>query len=444
MDAQFKDYWDAVLKQLSEAFTNVTYETLFKHLEPLNISDGYFTVYAPAGYIKDTVEHRYHKQIEGYLHKSSGLNFNLRFVAEKNLHEYTKSKRLLDEAVARSHLNSKYMFSNFVRGKSNELAYAASAAVAEKPGVTKYNPLFIYGGVGLGKTHLMHSIGNFILSRDIGKCVLYTTTENFTNEFIDAILKNKNQAFRNKYRDIDVLLLDDIQFMSKKESTQDELFHTFNTLYEANKQIVITSDQPPKELKEIEERLTSRFGNGLIIDITLPDLETRTAILEKKAEQEGMVISKDITQFIASSIVSNIRELEGALTKIMAFAKLGNSPITMSIAERELKAFITEKDKHSITIDYITEICAKYFGVSIEDMKSKRRTQNIVYPRQIAMYLCRKLADAQSLPIIGKFFGGRDHTTVIYSCDKIASELETDLKLKNVLMDLERIIKGVA
>lgn len=443
MDSQFFKIWDNVFKILNETYTHVSIETVIKPLEPLEMADGFFTVYAPEGYVRDTVEHRYSKQIEKHLRNITNLNYKLRFVSDKNeVNSNNESRKSLSEAALRSSLNSKYLFSNFVKGKSNELAYAASVAVAEKPGLTMYNPLFIYGGVGLGKTHLMHSIGNYIIEQDQNKRVIYTSTENFTNEFITALMKDKNQAFRNKFRDIDVLLIDDIQFLSDKEGTQEELFHTFNTLYNANKQIVISSDQPPKDLKTIEERLTSRFGNGLIVDITLPDFETRTAILEKKAEYEGIIVPNEVTQFIAKRIVSNIRELEGALTKVIAFSRLGNAQISVSMTEHLLRDFISGNEKREVTIDYVIETTAKYFNISTDEMKGKRRTQNIVYPRQIAMYLCRKLANVQSLPMIGQAFGGRDHSTVIHGCDKIAAELETDINLKNTLIELEKLITG--
>ena len=442
MDKSLKIKWDNVLLQLSEQFTPVTFETIFKYLEPLEISDDVFTVYAPPGFVKETVEHRYHKQIEENLHTVVDSSVKLRFIDDKNFDLYSAKKKIIDDALLISQLNSKYKFSNFVKGKSNELAYPASMAVAEKPGVTNFNPLFIYGGVGLGKTHLMHSIGNHILRKNPEAKILYTTTESFTNEYIDSLKFHTTNQFRNKYRVLDILLLDDIQFISRKDATQEELFHTFNALTNINRQIVISSDQPPKDLKDIEERLTSRFGNGLIVDITFPDFETRTAILEKKAEQEGNIVPKDVIHYIANSIDSNIRELEGALIKIIAIASFGDIPITMSIAEREIRDFISSSEKHEITIDFITNVCSEFFNVSVEELKGNRRTKNVVLPRQIAMYLCRKLADVQSLLIIGKFFGGRDHSTVVYSCDKIASEIDSDITLKNNLIELERIIKG--
>ncbi len=337
-----------------------------------------------------------------------------------------------------SNLIPKYRFENFVKGKSNELAYATAVAVSNSPGKT-YNPLFLYGGVGLGKTHLMHSIGNFVLDMDPSTKVLYCSTETFMNELINSIRQNKNQEFRNKYREIDVLLIDDIQFLSDKEGTQEEFFHTFNTLYNANKQIVISSDQPPKELRTLEDRLRSRFSWGVIVDITLPDFETRTAILEKKAEQDNIKIPKDVTKFIAKNIVSNIRDLEGALNKVSAYATLSGSPITQELAEMALKDIIINNEKPEITVEYIQQVVADYFKITPEEIKSKKRTQNITYPRQIAMYLSRKLIDI-SLPKIGELFGGRDHSTIIHGCDKITDLIENDSQIRNTVVEIEKLI----
>lgn len=442
MDSQFKSYWESALKMLEGHYTPVSFDTMIKPLEPLEMANGYFTFVAPEKFIKETVEHRYGKEIEKKLVAITGNDYKIRFYTRNELTKQQNDSGVTENSLSKSNLNGKYVFTSFVKGKSNELAYAASVAVADNPGLTMYNPLFLYGGVGLGKTHLMHSIGNYVLEQSPLKRVLYTTTESFTNEFITALIRDRNQAFRDKFRDIDVLLIDDIQFLSDKEGTQEELFHTFNALYNANKQIVISSDQPPKELKTIEERLTSRFGNGLIVDITLPDIETRIAILKKKAEIEGVEVPSEVTRFIAKNVVSNIRELEGALTKVIAFSRLGSTDITLEMTEALLKDLISGREKREITIAYIQEVTAKYFNITVEEIIGKRRTANIVYPRQIAMYLCRKLTDSQSLLAIGREFGGRDHSTIIYGSDKIAAELEKDNKLKETLIELEKIIRG--
>jgi chromosomal replication initiator protein len=312
--------------------------------------------------------------------------------------------------------------------------------VAEAPGKTRYNPLFLYGGVGLGKTHLIHAIGNAVAEMYPALKVIYVSTETFTNEFIYSIREKCTQDFKNKYREVDLLLLDDIQFLDGKEETQEEMFHTFNTLYDNGKQIVLTSDLPPKDLTTLEQRLTSRFSMGLNADLTMPDYETRTAILEKKLDMEQLSIPQNVKEFITRNIVSNIRDLEGALNKVTAYAKLTNTPITLELAENALKDQLVGSEKPEITVVYIQQVVASYYGLTVDDLKSRKRTQKIVYPRQIAMYLSRKILDV-SLPECGKQFK-RDHSTVIHSCDKVAAELEMDGNLQNVVNELERKIKG--
>ena len=315
------------------------------------------------------------------------------------------------------------------------MAHAAALAVSEAP-ARAYNPLFLYGGVGLGKTHLMHSIAHYILDQNPSAKIIYASSEKFTNELINSIRDDKNESFRNKYRNIDVLLIDDIQFITGKERTQEEFFHTFNALYEANKQIIISSDRPPKEIETLEERLRSRFEWGLIADIQSPDLETRIAILRKKAEIESLSVPEDVLLFIARTVISNIRELEGALNRILAFSSLTNKPITVELANEALKDLISKDRPKIITAEYIQEIVATYFHLKPEELKSSKRTRNIAYPRQIAMYLCRKLTDL-SLPKIGEKFGGRDHTTIIHGFEKISRELQTDIELTQMLNELE-------
>ncbi len=321
-------------------------------------------------------------------------------------------------------LNPKYTFDSFVIGNSNRFAHAASLAVAESP-AKAYNPLFIYGGVGLGKTHLMHAIGHYILNNNPKSQVVYVSSEKFTNELINSIKDDKNVEFRNKYRNIDILLVDDIQFIAGKERTQEEFFHTFNALYEANKQIIISSDRPPKEIPTLEDRLRSRFEWGLIADIQAPDFETRMAILKKKADVEKLNIPNEVMVYIATKIKSNIRELEGALIRIVAFSSLTNKEISVDLASEALKDIISSKQTRQVTIDIIQEVVANYYNLKIEDLKSARRTRNIAFPRQIAMYLSRKLTD-MSLPKIGEEFGGRDHTTVIHAYEKISNNLKKE------------------
>ena len=328
------------------------------------------------------------------------------------------------EEVSNTSLNPRYTFDTFVIGNSNRLAHAASVAVAESP-AKAYNPLFIYGGVGLGKTHLMHAIGHYVLSQNKKTKVVYVSSETFTNELINSIRDDRNIEFRNKYRNIDILLIDDIQFIAGKERTQEEFFHTFNSLYEANKQIIISSDRPPKEIPTLEDRLRSRFEWGLIADIQPPDLETRIAILKKKAKLENLVVPDEVLIYIAKKILSNIRELEGALIRIVAYSSLTNREINEELAIEALKDIISNTKPKFITPDLIKEKVAEFFNIKIEDFTAKKRTKSIVYPRQIAMYLCRELTDL-SLPKIGEEFG-RDHTTILHAYDKISSDLEIDL-----------------
>lgn len=337
-----------------------------------------------------------------------------------------------------SSLNPKYTFDTFVTGSSNRFAHAAAMAVAESPGRV-YNPFFMYGGVGLGKTHLMHAIGNRVLHNHPEMRVLYVSSEQFTNEIIRSIQEGNAEKFRQKYRNIDVLLVDDIQFLSGKTSTQEEFFHTFNTLHDAQKQIILSSDRPPREVERLEDRLRSRFEWGLITDIQAPDLETRIAILKNKAQLDHFSVPIDVMVYIASRIDSNIRELEGALTRVVAYASLINQPVTTELVTVALKDVFPNNKTKEITMEVIQEIVASYFKIKIDDLHAKKRTRSIAFPRQIAMYLCRELTDT-SLPQIGNFFGGRDHTTVIHAYDKISKEKDADMKLNAIINELiERI-----
>ncbi len=334
-------------------------------------------------------------------------------------------------------LNPKYTFGSFVVGNNNRFAHAASSAVAEAP-AKSYNPMFIYGGVGLGKTHLLHAIGNFINQTTPEKRVVYVSSETFMNEMISSIGSGTMRAFRDRFRTVDILLIDDIQFLVGKESTQEEFFHTFNDLYNMHKQIVATSDSHPKEIN-LEERLRSRFEWGLVADIQPPDFETRVAILSQMAEAEKVFFPNDVLAYIANQIKSNIRELEGSLTRVLAFASLTKREITMDLAREVLRDMLTE-DFRPITIERITDLVAKEFNLKTSDLKAKRRTASIVYPRQIAMYLARELTDF-SLPEIGRFFGGKDHTTVIYGYDKIKDKVASDEKFRNLINRFIRLLK---
>ncbi|MBP2634813.1 MAG: Chromosomal replication initiator protein dnaA [Firmicutes bacterium] len=337
-------------------------------------------------------------------------------------------------------LNPKYVFSTFVIGNSNRLAHAASLAVSEAPAQV-YNPFFIYGGVGLGKTHLMHAIGHRIKENNPNIKVVYISSEKFTNELINSIISGNPESFRQRYRNIDVLLVDDIQFLSKKEHTQEEFFHTFNTLHDANKQIIISSDRPPREIQTLEDRLRSRFEWGLITDIQPPDLETRIAVLRKKAMIESLNVPNEVIVYIASRIENNIRELEGALIRVVAYASLNNQPIDIDLATEALKDIFPNGRPKQITTDLIKDIVAAHFKLKLEDLSAKKRTRNVAFPRQIAMYLCRELTET-SLPKIGEIFGGRDHTTVIHAHDKIHKERNSDAKLNNTVKELIKRIES--
>lgn len=354
--------------------------------------------------------------------------------------EEVKDTSLL-EIMHNSNLNPKYTFDSFVVGSNNKMAHAAAVAVAEYP-AELYNPLFIYGGVGLGKTHLMHSIANYILKNDPTKKIIYVTSEKFTNELIDSI-RNKNQEasaqFREKYRNNDVLLIDDIQFIIGKESTQNEFFHTFNTLHEAKKQIIISSDRPPKEFKTLEDRLVSRFEWGLTVDIQSPDYETRMAILRKKEEMDGYNIDNEVIKYIANNVKSNIRELEGALTKVIAYSRLNNSDINMELAEEALRDFISPNQRAEVSPGAIIDIVAEHYGLSPADITSAKRNKEIVVPRQIVMYLCRNMT-ALSLQMIGKCLGGKDHTTIMNGITKITNQLKDDPELSGTIDILKKKI----
>lgn len=380
---------------------------------------------------------KYYHFIRSTLCEFTGKKIDILFVHENDIKDEKPVDRKLSPNIgtSRTNLNPKYTFNTFVVGNNNNFAHAACLAVAESPGEV-YNPLFIYGGVGLGKTHLMQSIAHFVISSDASKKVTYITSEEFMNEMIDAIKNQKNREFREKYRNVDVLLIDDIQFISNRESTQEEFFHTFNTLYGSNKQIVISSDRPPKELTKLEDRIRTRFEQGLQVDIKPPTYETSMAILDKKIEADGYVVPYEVKDFIVNNINSNIRELEGALNKITAYSKISNNPISLEMAQDILQDLISPNTIREVTIEYIIQVVAEHFGISIIDILSKKRKADIAYPRQIAMYLCRKCTQ-EPLSTIGKYMGDRDHTTVIHGAEKIEKEIkekETTRNLVDVLI----------
>ena len=441
METELKKLWEKTLNIIKGELTEVSFNTWIKSCEPLCISANTIKISVPNSFTQDILEKRYKDLVINSIEAACSKTYNLEFLIaseiqeaeEKNEKETTKDNIAVtvnDEMS--STLNPKYTFDSFVIGNSNRFAHAASLAVAESP-AKAYNPLFIYGGVGLGKTHLMHAIGQ----NNPNAKVVYVSSEKFTNELINAIKDDKNEEFRTKYRSVDVLLIDDIQFIAGKERTQEEFFHTFNTLHEANKQIILSSDRPPKEIPTLEDRLRSRFEWGLIADIQAPDFETRMAILKKKADVENLNVPNEVMVYIATKIKSNIRELEGALIRIVAYSSLTNREITVDLATEALKDIISNKQNKSITIDLIQDVVAAYFNLRVEDLKSQRRTRNVAYPRQIAMYLSRKLTD-MSLPKIGEEFGGRDHTTVIHAYEKISETLNNDESLEHTINDITK------
>jgi len=431
--------WMQALPLLEQVMTQVVYDTTIMSIKPFSYEKGVLTLKTNLDFYKPSIEKRYLYEITRCVRTVSEMeDIEIRIVSPEDFDEFNLERRRIYE---RTNLRRRYNFDTFVKGKCNELAYAAAEAVAANPGKTGYNPLFLYGGVGLGKTHLMHSIGNYVVDKFPNLTVLYVSSETFTSEFITAIREETKAEFKDKYREADILLMDDVQFLEGKEGTQEEMFHTFNTLYNNNKQIVLTSDQPPKDLTDLEARLTSRFVMGLMADINIPDYETRSAILEKKLDMEHLEIPLMVKEFITRNVVSNIRDLEGALNKVTAYAKLTNAKITLELAEQALKDQLTATQKPEITVPHIQQVVATHFNITTADLEGRKRTQGIVLPRQIAMYLSRKLLDV-SLPDVGKYFGGRDHSTVIHSCEKIANEIETDEKLRDIVNDLERNIKG--
>ena len=439
---ELEQIWEEALKMIEEETSPVSFATWIQPIVPCGIIGNKIILQVKESFLKEIIEKRHLPLIRTAIKMVTKNEYDIMITTEEeqnagNLHNLAAEKPAENE-LARN-LNPKYVFDSFVVGNSNRMAHAASLAVAESP-AQAYNPLFLYGNSGLGKTHLMHSIGHFILDRNPQAKVLYVTSETFTNELINSIQNNKNEEFRNKYRNIDVLMIDDIQFISKKEGTQEEFFHTFNALYESNKQIIISSDRPPKEIKTLEDRLRSRFEWGLIADVQPPDYETRIAILKKKAERDNLTVPDDVMAYIAKNIASNIRELEGTLTRIVAFATLTNQDISIALAENSLKDIFSENSATPLTPELIQQVVAEYYNIRVEDIQGSKKPKNIAFPRQVSMYLCRKLLDI-SLPKIGESFGGRDHTTVIYAISKIEKQLESDEGLQKTVHALEKEIK---
>ena len=414
---------------LKTEVTGISYSTWISNIEIFSVDDTTITIMAQNIVHKDMLESRYLSLLKNTFSFITHKNYDVKIICEEDMPK-DEAPVIPTNTPNSSNLNPKYTFNSFVVGNNNSFAHAAALAVAEAP-ATAYNPLFLYGGVGLGKTHLMHAIGNEILKNNKNANVLYVSSEKFTNQFINAIKDNKNEMFRNKYRNIDVLLIDDIQFIAGKERIQEEFFHTFNTLHDDGKQIIISSDRPPKDIQPLEDRLRTRFEWGLIADISNPDYETRMAILKKKAQLDNIIIDDDVLVNIATHIDTNIRELEGALNKLIAYSTLSNSPITIELSNKAISDVVSHHNK-VLSIEYIQEVCAKYFNVTVEDLKGSRRSADIAFARQVAMYFCRDVANL-STPKIGQAFGKRDHSTVMHGCNKIANEIKENTNTKLIV-----------
>jgi chromosomal replication initiator protein len=451
MDA--KQVWRAALGELQVSLSAANFETWLRDTYLVEVDDQRFRISVPNGFAKDWLESRYRPLISQTLARVVGYSVQVEFVVSAAGETQAQAATVATQPVrveptrvgateggggGATYLNHRYTFSNFIVGSANRLAHAASLSVAERPGHA-YNPLFLYGGVGLGKTHLMHAIGNAVVAKFPRKRVVYATSEKFTNEFITSIQQGRIDEFRARYRRIDLLLIDDIQFIADKERTQEEFFHTFNAIHEDGKQIVLSSDRPPKAILTLEERLRSRFEWGLIADLTAPDLETRIAILRAKAEEQGTPITSDVVEFVARKVVSNIRELEGALNRIVAYASMGAMPVSIELAQAVLSNVLYNPKKRQVTPERIAQAVSDYYGVEMDQLRGQKREKSIVVPRQIAMFLMREETDV-SLLRIGAELGGRDHSTVLHACDKINREMQVNDEMRREVAAVRELI----
>ena len=440
------DLWDRIKEKIRAQVNDQSFMTWFAPTVQESYKNGALTVSVPNKFFKDWLSENYLDVVQKTAAGIAGRECNVTFrIQEGRRQKADVDTRQLSLPKVRSlphglpSLNPRYSFESFVVGSSNQFAHAACLAVAQSKSRT-YNPLFIYGGVGLGKTHLLHAIGQRFLEKNPGSKLSYLSSETFMNELINSIRYDRMHSFRNRYRNMDLLMIDDIQFIAGKEKTQEEFFHTFNSIYESHKQIIISSDKVPRDIPDLEERLRSRFEWGLIADIQIPDLETKMAILKKKADQNNIDLPDDVALFIAKSIKSNIRELEGSLIRLGAYASLSDQDITVDFCKEILKDTLLNLDR-TVTVEAIKKEVASFFGLKVSELSSKRRTQNIVFPRQIAMYLCRKLTD-NSLPVIGKSFGGRDHSTVIHSINLVDQKLENNVEVRNTVDVIAKRLNG--
>ena len=434
--------WTSACELMRPHMNEISFNTWVKSgLTPLKLDGGTMTLLTPADYMKSMISGRYLGMITNALTEAAGRPISAVILLPGEAQETeirTPSETKGRQEAGSMPLNPKYTFQNFVVGNNNRLAHAAALAVAEQP-ATSFNPLFIYGGVGLGKTHLMHAIGHFILEEHPDKRLLYITSEDFTNEMISAIQSGRNASFKQRFRQADVLMVDDIQFIAGRDTTQEEFFHTFNALQADGKQIILTSDRPPKDIARLEERLRSRFEGGLITDIQRPDLDTRVAILRKKAMDEHIVADDAVLELIASKFTSSIRELEGGINRVRMYAELMGKPITPELCEEALRGIVGD-ERRVITSDVIIQATADYYSLAPDDLTGSSRRREITVPRQIAMYLCRSMAD-MSLPQIGQAFGGRDHSTVLYSCNLVDKNIKTSVNVRNLVEDIRTAIR---
>ena len=426
-----KAAWNRVMQLLRENLDNLSYNAWFKGLSLYAVTGDKIVIVGQNAFNLQHMQVRYGTMLLSTVDMVFDRKYTLEFHTEAEVAG-------LEEKLSSSTLNEKYTFDNFVVGGSNQLAYAAALAVAEAPS-ENYNPLFIYGGVGLGKTHLMNAVGNYVIRNDPSKTVLLMTSETITNQLIEGIAKKNTTELRNKLRSADYLMVDDIQFLAKTTANQEEFFNTFNDLRENHKQIIISSDRPPKEIPEIEERLRSRFEWGLIVDIQKPDFETRMAILQQKAADDGIEVTYEVLEYIARNVNSNIRALEGCLTNLKAHSNLMHTPITLELTKSTLNHLVKDQEARKITPAVIIDFVAEKYGVSPEDITGKRRSREIALPRQVAMYICREMTDL-STTAIGQDFGNRDHTTVMHGCDKVAETMESDVSFRK---RVEEIMRGI-
>ena len=461
MSQELEKIWQKALGELEVVLSKANFTTWFKDTFILERKKGVFTIGVPTFFIEDWLSKKYIKEIKTALQKQVDeeiLDVNFRVATkkistkdsapeEKVIHravdnlQQNKASEKTTEKVKNDSLNNYYVSSNFVVGTSNQLAHAAAKSVSEKPG-RNYNPLFIYGDSGLGKTHLIQAIGHQAIEMNPKTKVLYVSCETFINDFIDSVQSGKARDFKNHYRNVDILLIDDIQFLGGKEQTQEEFFHTFNHLHQKNKQVVLTADRTPKEIKGLEKRLITRFEWGMVADIQIPDFETRRAILQSKCEEKKIIISDEVINYIAENVESNIRELEGALTKVFAFCELTNEPPSLATVEKVLSEVVSKGHrKQVISSDKVLKVVEKFYNVSIEDISSKKRNREIIRPRQVSMYLLKNVVGL-SYPEIGRELGGRDHTTIIYGCKEISKDLSSSNKIKDEIELLKQYIFG--